>query len=115
MEAVQKKGLLSRPTDLLLSLGLLACMGLCVLRGMVRTSTSISVSLSLSVFLPNLSFPLPLSFPPSQVVLDCAMDACFNYVYQYEPCLKDPVGFPRLTVGQPGSHWSHQGSDQGSH
>ncbi|XP_046901410.1 transmembrane 6 superfamily member 2 [Hypomesus transpacificus] len=66
VEAVQKKGLLSRPTDLLLSLGLLACMGLCVFRGMV--------------------------------VLDCAMDACFNYVYQYEPCLKDPVGFPRLTM-----------------
>ena len=33
-----------------------------------------------------------------QVVLDCPLDACFTYIYQYEPYLKDPVGFPRVMV-----------------
>ncbi|KAJ8367225.1 hypothetical protein AAFF_G00324050 [Aldrovandia affinis] len=28
------------------------------------------------------------------VVLDCGLDSCFTYIYQYEPYLKDPVGFP---------------------
>ncbi|KAA8577558.1 hypothetical protein FQN60_002456 [Etheostoma spectabile] len=32
------------------------------------------------------------------VVLDCPLDACFTYVYQYEPYLKDPVGFPRVMM-----------------
>lgn len=32
------------------------------------------------------------------VVLDCPLDACFNYIYQYEPYLKDPVGFPRVMM-----------------
>lgn len=26
------------------------------------------------------------------------MDFCFSYIYQYEPYLKDPVGFPRVMV-----------------
>lgn len=26
------------------------------------------------------------------------MDFCFSYIYQYEPYLKDPVGFPRMMV-----------------
>lgn len=33
-----------------------------------------------------------------QVVLDCSLDTCFTYIYQYEPYLKDPVGFPRVMV-----------------
>lgn len=33
-----------------------------------------------------------------QVVLDCPLDACFTYIYQFEPYLKDPVGFPKFTV-----------------
>lgn len=33
-----------------------------------------------------------------QVVLDCPMDFCFSYIYQYEPYLKDPVGFSRIMV-----------------
>lgn len=33
-----------------------------------------------------------------QVVLDCPLDFCFSYIYQYEPYLKDPVGFPRIMV-----------------
>uniref|UniRef100_A0A3P8SVK8 Transmembrane 6 superfamily member 2a n=1 Tax=Amphiprion percula TaxID=161767 RepID=A0A3P8SVK8_AMPPE len=64
--AEQKKSLLSRPVDLLLSLLLLGCMAFSVFRGFV--------------------------------VLDCPLDFCFTYIYQYEPYLKDPVGFPRVMV-----------------
>ncbi|XP_040911319.1 transmembrane 6 superfamily member 2 [Toxotes jaculatrix] len=64
--AEQKKGLLSRPVDLILSLLLLGSMVFCVFRGFV--------------------------------VLDCPLDACFTYIYQYEPYLKDPVGFPRVMM-----------------
>ncbi|XP_054623673.1 transmembrane 6 superfamily member 2 [Dunckerocampus dactyliophorus] len=32
------------------------------------------------------------------VVLDCPLDSCFTYIYQYEPYLKDPVGFPRIMM-----------------
>ncbi|KAG7524181.1 transmembrane 6 superfamily member 2-like [Solea senegalensis] len=62
----QKKGLLSRPVDLLLSLLLMGAMAFSVFRGFV--------------------------------VLDCPLDTCFTYIYQYEPYLKDPVGFPRVTM-----------------
>lgn len=31
-------------------------------------------------------------------MLDCPLDSCFSYIYQYEPYLKDPVGFPRVMV-----------------
>lgn len=34
------------------------------------------------------------------MVLDCPLDVCFTYIYQYEPYLKDPVGFPRVMVSQ---------------
>ncbi|XP_018532397.1 transmembrane 6 superfamily member 2 [Lates calcarifer] len=64
--AEQKKGLLSRPVDLLLSLLLVGAMAFSVFRGLV--------------------------------VLDCPLDACFTYIYQYEPYLKDPVGFPRVMM-----------------
>lgn len=62
----QKKSLLFRPVDLVLSLLLLAAGAFSVFRGFV--------------------------------VLDCPLDACFTYIYQYEPYLKDPVGFPRVTM-----------------
>ncbi|KAM3865725.1 transmembrane 6 superfamily member 2-like [Diretmus argenteus] len=62
----QKKDLLSRPVDLLLSFALLAAMAFSAFRGFV--------------------------------VLDCPLDACFTYIYQYEPYLKDPVGFPRVLM-----------------
>ncbi|TKS79947.1 Transmembrane 6 superfamily member 2 [Collichthys lucidus] len=64
--AEQKKSLLSRPADLLLSLLILAAMAFSVFRGLV--------------------------------VLDCPLDTCFTYIYQYEPYLKDPVGFPRVMM-----------------
>ncbi|XP_049983726.1 transmembrane 6 superfamily member 2 isoform X2 [Alexandromys fortis] len=32
------------------------------------------------------------------VVLDCPTDACFIYIYQYEPYLRDPVAYPKLQV-----------------
>ncbi|XP_071383535.1 transmembrane 6 superfamily member 2 [Centroberyx affinis] len=62
----QKRNLLSRPVDLLLSLALLGAMAFSIFRGFV--------------------------------VLDCPLDACFTYIYQYEPYLKDPVGFPRVMM-----------------
>lgn len=38
-----------------------------------------------------------------QVVLDCPTDACFVYIYQYEPYLRDPVAYPKVQVrGQVG-------------
>lgn len=47
-----------------------------------------------------------------QVVLDCPTDACFVYIYQYEPYLRDPVAYPKVQVrGQMGreSIWSCHG------
>nr|XP_020740223.1 transmembrane 6 superfamily member 2 isoform X1 [Odocoileus virginianus texanus] len=32
------------------------------------------------------------------VVLDCPMDACFVYIYQYEPYLRDPVSYPKVQM-----------------
>ncbi|XP_033960589.1 transmembrane 6 superfamily member 2 [Pseudochaenichthys georgianus] len=66
ISAEQKKGLLFRPIDLLLSLMLLGAMAFSVFRGFV--------------------------------VLDCPLDTCFTYIYQYEPYLKDPVVFPRVMM-----------------
>ncbi|XP_056149368.1 transmembrane 6 superfamily member 2 [Lampris incognitus] len=64
--AEQRKGLLARPIDLLLSLALVGTMAFSVFRGFV--------------------------------MLDCPLDTCFTYIYQYEPYLKDPVGFPRVMM-----------------
>ncbi|XP_053739627.1 transmembrane 6 superfamily member 2 [Synchiropus splendidus] len=64
--ADQRKSLLSRPVDLLLSVLLLGAAAFSAFRALV--------------------------------VLDCPLDACFTYVYQYEPYLKDPVGFPRVMM-----------------
>ncbi|CAL1579792.1 unnamed protein product [Knipowitschia caucasica] len=64
--AEQKKSLLSRPVDLVLSLLLLGAVAFTVFRGFV--------------------------------VLDCPFNACFNYIYQYEPYLKDPAGFPKVMM-----------------
>lgn len=32
------------------------------------------------------------------VVLDCPTDACFTYIYQYEPYLRDPVTYPKVQM-----------------
>ncbi|XP_060089391.1 transmembrane 6 superfamily member 2 [Heteronotia binoei] len=32
------------------------------------------------------------------VVLDCSADACFDYVYQQEPYLRDPVAYPKVQM-----------------
>ncbi|XP_023372979.1 transmembrane 6 superfamily member 2 isoform X1 [Otolemur garnettii] len=32
------------------------------------------------------------------VVLECPMDACFVYIYQYEPYLRDPVAYPKVQM-----------------
>lgn len=37
------------------------------------------------------------------MVLECPTDACFEYIYQYEPYLRDPVAYPKVQVsGQVG-------------
>lgn len=33
-----------------------------------------------------------------KVILECSLDSCFNYIYQYEPYMKDNVGFPKVMV-----------------
>lgn len=32
------------------------------------------------------------------MVLDCPADSCFNYIYQHEPYLRDPVAYPKVQV-----------------
>ncbi|XP_050952786.1 transmembrane 6 superfamily member 2 [Labeo rohita] len=32
------------------------------------------------------------------VVLECSLDFCFTYIFQYEPYMKDSVGFPKVTM-----------------
>ncbi|CAH2293450.1 transmembrane 6 superfamily member 1 isoform X1 [Pelobates cultripes] len=32
------------------------------------------------------------------LALDCPSDACFTYIYQYEPYLRDPVAYPKVQV-----------------
>lgn len=88
--AEQKKGLLSRPADLLLTLLLLAAASFSVFRGFVSKTEGGKVSLaaSSSTLTPVLT----------QVVMDSPLESCFSYVYHYEPYLKDPVAFPRVMV-----------------
>ncbi|XP_016418819.1 transmembrane 6 superfamily member 2 [Sinocyclocheilus rhinocerous] len=66
VEVEQKKTLLSRPTDLLLTLGLMGSIIFTAFRGFV--------------------------------VLECSLDFCFTYIFQYEPYMKDSVGFPKVTM-----------------
>lgn len=88
----QKKVLLSRPLDLLLLLLLLSSAAFCVFRGFVSIN---NIIWHLKKINEKNSGQRP-SLP--QVVLDCPLDICFTYMYQYEPYLKDPVGFPRVMV-----------------
>ncbi|XP_053342908.1 transmembrane 6 superfamily member 2 [Clarias gariepinus] len=66
VEAEQKKRLLFRPVDLLLSIAVLGAMAFTVFRGFV--------------------------------VLECTLDVCFTYIYQYEPYMKDSVAFPKVMM-----------------
>ncbi|KAG7319847.1 hypothetical protein KOW79_016990 [Hemibagrus wyckioides] len=64
--AEQKKRLLYRPKDFLLTLAVLGAMAFTVFRGFV--------------------------------VLECTLDMCFTYIYQYEPYMKDSVSFPKVMM-----------------
>uniref|UniRef100_A0A3B4D8T9 Transmembrane 6 superfamily member 2a n=1 Tax=Pygocentrus nattereri TaxID=42514 RepID=A0A3B4D8T9_PYGNA len=66
VEEEQKKGPLSRPKELLLTLCLLGAMAFIVFRGFVA--------------------------------LECALDICFTYIYQFEPYLKDNVAFSKVMM-----------------
>lgn len=66
VEAQQKKGILTRPLDLLLTLALIGTISFTLFRGFV--------------------------------VLECSLDWCFSYIYQYEPYMKDNVGFPKISM-----------------
>ncbi|XP_059356792.1 transmembrane 6 superfamily member 2 [Carassius carassius] len=66
VEAEQKKALLFRPKDLLLTLGLIGSIIFTAFRGFVA--------------------------------LECSLDFCFTYIFQYEPYMKDSVGFPKVTM-----------------
>lgn len=97
----QKKSLLARPVDLLLSLLLLAAMAFSVFRGIVSKTTwkLLCLSSMIAETWGHMCSVCAIT-PPAvlQVVLDCPLDTCFTYIYQYEPYLKDPVGFPRVMV-----------------
>lgn len=50
-----------------------------------------------------------LHSPHPQVVLDCPADSCFEYIYQHEPYLRDPVAYPKVQVsGAEGGVEVHQ-------
>lgn len=59
-------------------------------------STSIHVSAYPAIYSTTHSFPA--LFFLQQVVLECSLDFCFTYIFQYEPYMKDSVGFPKVTV-----------------
>lgn len=42
-----------------------------------------------------------------QVILECSLDSCFSYIYQYEPYMKDSVGFPKVMVSSAALGLSH--------
>lgn len=53
------------------------------------------MDLGLVVFL---HFAVAFTLFRGLVVLDCPADACFDYIYQQEPYLRDPVAYPKVQM-----------------
>ncbi|XP_028672101.1 transmembrane 6 superfamily member 2b [Erpetoichthys calabaricus] len=51
-----------------------------------------------SLLLTFLVFAITFTVFRGFVSLECPLDSCFTYVYQYEPYIKDPVAYPRLQM-----------------
>ncbi|XP_029469696.1 transmembrane 6 superfamily member 2 isoform X2 [Rhinatrema bivittatum] len=49
-------------------------------------------------FVVYLLFAVVFTLFRGLVVLDCPTSFCFNYLYQYEPYLKDPVAYPKVQM-----------------
>ncbi|XP_040842165.1 transmembrane 6 superfamily member 2 [Ochotona curzoniae] len=49
-------------------------------------------------FVLYLSLAAIFTFFRGLVVLECPTDACFEYIYQYEPYLRDPVAYPKVQM-----------------
>lgn len=109
----QRKGLHQRPLDLGLILLLLMAGAFTLFRGLVGTvgagraagrAGEGALAGNAGLGRVSLSQGAGLSWQPHalclvpQVVLDCPSESCFNYMYQYEPYLRDPVAYPKVQV-----------------
>ncbi|NWR60608.1 TM6S2 protein, partial [Bucorvus abyssinicus] len=87
----QRKRLYQRPQDVGLILVLLLTIAFTFFRGMVSAE-------SLHGGPGGCARVTPLCSLHPQVVLDCPADSCFEYIYQHEPYLRDPVAYPKVQV-----------------
>lgn len=95
IEQEQRRWLHQRPHDLALVLVLLLMASFTFFRGMVSAGgTDVPWGGGQTVHWGGLLATLG----SVQVVLDCPADSCFEYIYQHEPYLRDPVAYPKVQV-----------------